>query len=464
MNPPSESSLESFRATVRGTVILPSDHNYDETRAIWNAMIDRKPAMMVQCTGIADIQATLAFARTENLPISIRGAGHNIAGNSLADGAVMIDLSTLRSVSVDPVAQRVFAGPGATLGDIDHETKEFGLAVPTGINSTTGISGLALGGGIGWLTRRFGMTVDNLISAQLVTAEGDVVIASATENPDLFWALRGGGGNFGIVTRWEFAAHPVSNVFAGLVVFPAAERASAIQHYKELVSTLPTTTSLWVVMRKAPPLPFLPAEVHGQDVIIMALCHTGEPADGEACLEKIKSFGNPHGVHAGVMPFASWQQAFDPLLTPGARNYWKSHDFTDLPQEMTDTLIDFASKVPHPESELFIAHLAGHANTISPDATAYGHRHTQFLVNVHGRWQDPVDDEPCRQWARDLFDATKPYAAEGVYINFMTGDEAARVEEGFGSNYERLAAIKSKFDPNNIFNLNQNIKPITTRA
>ncbi|MDB4474801.1 FAD-binding oxidoreductase, partial [Opitutaceae bacterium] len=224
MNPPSASSLETFRATVRGTVILPSDQNYDEERSIWNAMIDRRPAMIVQCSGTADVRAALAFARAEDLPISIRGAGHNIAGNALADGAVMIDLSSLRSVSVDPVAQRVFAGPGATLGDIDHETKEYGLAVPTGINSTTGISGLVLGGGIGWLTRRYGMTVDNLISAEVVTADGDIVTASSSENPDLFWALRGGGGNFGIVTRWKFAAHPVSNVFAGLVVFPAAER------------------------------------------------------------------------------------------------------------------------------------------------------------------------------------------------------------------------------------------------
>jgi FAD/FMN-containing dehydrogenase len=459
MNKLNSTSLDSFKSSIRGKIILPDSSNFDEVRAIWNAMIDRRPAIIVQCTGTADVKACLAFAKAENLAISIRGAGHNIAGNALRNDALLIDLSLLRSVTVDPAGMRVFAGPGATLGDIDHETKEFGLATPTGINSTTGISGLTLGGGIGWLTRRYGMTVDNVISAEIVTADGEVLTASETENTDLFWALRGGGGNFGIVTRWELRLHAVSNVFAGLVVFPEEERAAVLKHYKEYVPTLPLTTTVWCVMRMAPPLPFLPEEVHGKNVIILALCHTGEPEDGEDCLEKLKSFGNPHGVHAGEMPFASWQQAFDPLLTPGARNYWKSHNFTELAGEMTDLLVEYTTHMPHPETEVFIAHLEGHANTIAPDATAYSHRHTKFLANMHGRWQDAGDDEFCRQWARDLFEATKPYAAEGVYINFMSGDEAERVKDGYGPNMERLARIKSKFDPRNVFDRNQNIQP-----
>ncbi|MEZ5326198.1 MAG: FAD-binding oxidoreductase [Verrucomicrobiales bacterium] len=455
----SSTSLDSFKSSIRGEIVLPDSSNFDEVRAIWNAMIDRRPAIIVQCTGTADVKACLAFAKAEKLAISIRGAGHNIAGNALRNDALLIDLSLLRSVTVDPAGKRVFAGPGATLGDIDHETKEFGLATPTGINSTTGISGLTLGGGIGWLTRQYGMTVDNVLSAEIVTADGEVLIASEAENTDLFWALCGGGGNFGIVTRWELRLHPVNNVFAGLVVFPEEERTAVLKQYKQYVPSLPVTTSVWSVMRMAPPLPFLPQDVHGKNVIILAFCHTGDPADGEACLEKLKSFGNPHGVHAGVMPFAAWQQAFDPLLTPGARNYWKSHNFTELAGEMTDLLVEYTTNMPHPETEVFIAHLEGHANTIAPDATAYSHRHTRFLVNMHGRWRDADDDDVCRQWTCGLFEATKPYAADGVYINFMSEDETERVKEGFGPNMERLARIKTQYDPRNVFDRNQNIKP-----
>ena len=455
----SSSSLDTFKSTIRGSISLPDSANFDDVRSIWNAMIDRRPALIVQCTGVADVKACLAFAQAENLQLCIRGAGHNIAGNAVRDNALMIDLSLLRSVTVDPVARRVFAGPGATLADIDHETKEYGLAAPTGINSTTGISGLILGGGLGWLTRRYGMTVDNVISAEVVTANGEVVIASENQNPDLFWALRGGGGNFGIVTRWELALHPVANVFAGLVVFPAEQRTTALQCYKALTPTLPVETSVWVVMRKAPPLPFLPEAIHSTDVLVLAFCHTGKTAAGEACLEALKAFGTPAGVHAGVMPFAAWQQAFDPLLTPGARNYWKSHNFTELSDELTDTLLEHTLRVPHPETEVFIAHLEGHANTIAPDATAYSHRHIKYLVNMHGRWRDAGDDATCRQWTRDLFEATKPFATEGVYINFMSADEVDRVKEGFGPNYDRLSRIKAHYDPSNRFDLNQNIRP-----
>lgn len=453
-------NIDSLKASVRGDILLPDSENYDEIRAIWNGMIDRRPSLIVRCTGLADVKACLAFAKEAELAVSVRGAGHNIAGTAIADDRLLIDLSALRSVSVNPDTQTVTAGPGATLGDIDHETKEFGLAVPMGINSTTGISGLALGGGIGWLTRKHGMTSDNLLSVQIVTASGEILEASETENADLFWALRGGGGNFGIVTRWTFRAYAVSMVTAGLVVFPAEERKSVLQKYREYAVTLPTSTPVWVVLRQAPPLPFLPEEVHGSDVLVLALCHNGDAAEGMAVVDTIKSFGNPVGVHAGEMPFAGWQQAFDPLLTPGARNYWKSHNFTELSDAFLDTMIEYASALPSPECEIFFGYIEGCCNSMSPDATAYSHRHTKWVVNMHGRWQDAGDDEFCIQWARDLFVATKPYAAPGVYINFLTGEETDRIKDGFGPNYDRLVEIKSKYDPDNIFNLNQNIKPV----
>jgi FAD/FMN-containing dehydrogenase len=451
--------FDSLKASVRGEIVLPDSSNFDEIRAIWNAMIDRRPSLIVRCTGTADVKACLAFAKEAEMEISVRGAGHNIAGTAIADNRLLVDLSNLRAVSVNPAERTVTAGPGATLGDIDHETKEFGLAVPMGINSTTGVSGLALGGGIGWMTREHGMTSDNLIAVQIVTASGEVLEASESENADLFWALRGGGGNFGIVTRWTFRAHPMNMVTAGLVVFPAEERKSVLQRYREYVVTLPTTSPVWVVLRQAPPLPFLPEAVHGKDVLVLALCHNGDAASGQEIADTLKSFGNPVGVHAGEMPFAGWQQAFDPLLTPGARNYWKSHNFTELSDAFLDTMIEYASALPSPECEIFFGYIEGCCNAMEPSATAYSHRHTKWVVNMHGRWQDAGDDEFCIQWARDLFAASKPYAAPGVYINFMTGEETDRIKEGFGPNYDRLVGIKSKYDLENIFNLNQNIKP-----
>jgi len=455
----SKPNIDTLKASVRGEILLPEAANYDEVREIWNAMIDRRPSLIVRCTGTADVKACLAFAKESGMEISMRGAGHNIAGTAVADGRMLIDLSNLRSVSVDPDKRTVTAGPGATLGDIDHETKEFGLAVPLGINSTTGVSGLVLGGGIGWLTRKHGMTSDSLLSAQVVMADGQVLEASESENTDLFWALRGGGGNFGIVTRWTFRAHPVSKVTAGLVVFPADERKSVLQKYREYAVTLPNETPVWVVLRQAPPLPFLPEDVHGKDVLVLALCHNGDSAEGMEVVDTLKSFGNPVGIHAGEMPFAGWQQAFDPLLTPGARNYWKSHNCTELSDAFLDTMIEYASNLPSPECEVFFGYIEGFCNAIDPTATAYSHRHTKWVVNMHGRWQEASDDEFCIQWARDLFAATQQFAAPGVYINFLTGDETDRVKDGFGVNYDRLVEVKSKYDPDNIFNLNQNIKP-----
>jgi FAD/FMN-containing dehydrogenase len=453
-------AIDSLEASLRGQLLREGDEGYDQARSIWNAMIDRKPALIARCSGVADVKTSVDFARTHGLLTAIHGAGHNIAGNAVCEGGLMIDVSELREVRIDPKARRAHVGPGATLGDFDHEAQSFGLATPTGINSTTGVAGLTLGGGFGWLSRKYGMTVDSLTAADVVTADGKFMRASADENEDLFWAVRGGGGNFGVVTRFEFQLYPVGpEVYAGLVVYPQSEAASILRKYREYVSKLGDDTSVWVVLRKAPPLPFLPEEAHGSDVLVFPMLHAGDPEEGKKALEPVRNFGTPLGEHLGVMPYAGWQMAFDALLTPGARNYWKSHNFSELKDEAIDLALSYAAKVPSPQCEIFFAHLGAATTRPASDATAYSHRDAEFVMNVHGRWDSSADDKKCIGWARDFFRETSPFATGGVYINFMTEDETDRVSSGFGSSYNRLVQIKKKYDPNNLFRMNQNISP-----
>ncbi|MFV1979654.1 MAG: FAD-binding oxidoreductase [Rhodothermia bacterium] len=456
----SNQDVQNLSNRVSGRVILPSAPDYDEVRSIWNAMIDRRPAVIVECAGADDVVHALSFARDRGLEISVRGVGHNIAGNSLCDDGLMIDLSAMKDVRVDTDARRAFVDPGATLGDLDKATQAHGLATPVGINSTTGISGLTLGGGFGWLTRKHGLTIDNLVSAEVVTVEGEKLRASAGENEDLFWAIRGGGGNFGIVTEWEFELHPVGpEITAGLIVYPLSEAGQVLAQYREFAKTAPPELNAWVVLRQAPPLPFLPEDVHGKEVIVLAVFYAGDAADGERLLAPLKSYGNPYGVHVGPVPYAAWQQAFDPLLEPGSRNYWKSHNFTELSDGALDVMVEYAGKLPSSQCEIFIALIEGVANGVAPDATAYRHRDAKFVLNVHGRWEDAAEDESVIAWARDFFDASRPFASEGGYVNFMTEEEGGRVESAYGANYDRLVEIKRKFDPENVLHRNQNIKP-----
>jgi len=451
-------AIAKLKNDVKGQVVVPGDSNFDEVRTIWNAMIDRRPAVIVQCAEAADSSRALQFARDNGLEVAIRGAGHNIAGNGVCDGGMLIDHSNMKNVRVDKGKKRAYAEPGATLGDFDAAVQAHGLATPVGINSTTGIAGLTLGGGFGWMTRKYGMTVDNLVSANVTLANGDDVVASEGENPDLFWAIRGGGGNFGIVTQFEFDVHPLGpEILAGLIVFPMAEAKQVLQKYREFVANAPEELSVWVVMRQAPPLPFLPDDVHGKEVVVLALFYGGDVAEGEKLVAPLHTFGTPYGAHVGAMPYADWQQGFDALLTPGARNYWKSHNFTELSDGAMDSMIEYAGKLPSTQCELFIAHIGGAPNRVAPDAMAYGHRDANFVLNVHGRWDAPSDDDTCIKWARDFFAASKPFASGGAYINFMTGDETDRVTAAFGSNHAKLVDIKKKYDPDNVFHLNQNI-------
>jgi FAD/FMN-containing dehydrogenase len=453
-------AIESLAAGLRGELLTPTSLGYDDARSIWNAMIDRRPGMIVECAGPADVKTAVGFAREHGLLISVRGAGHNIAGNAVSDGGIMISLANMKSVRVDTTAKRAWVEPGVTLGDLDRETQAHGLAVPVGINSTTGIAGLTLGGGFGWLSRKYGLTIDSLISADVVTASGEMVRASELENADLFWGIRGGGGNFGIVTAFEFTLRPVGpEVLAGLIVHPFRDAKEILKYYREFAAETPDELTVWVVMRKAPPLPFLPEDVHGTDVLVLAAMYTGDMAEGEKALAPLRKFGNPIADVISPHQFTDFQSAFDPLLTPGARNYWKSHDFLELSDDLLDVLAAYAGKLPDAQCEVFIAQMGGATNRVPADATAYRHRDAQFIMNVHGRWDDPKSDEKCIAWCRELFDAATPYATGGVYVNFMTEEEAQRVEAAYGASYEKLVALKNKYDPTNMFRLNQNIRP-----
>jgi len=452
--------LDGFRGALRGSLCLTGDPGYDEARTIWNAMIDKRPGLVVRCAGTADVIAAVKLARDNDLLVAVRGGGHNIAGNAVCDGGLMIDLSPMQSVRVDPVPRRVRVEPGATLGDLDKEAQAFGLAVPTGINSTTGVAGLTLGGGFGWITRKFGMTIDNLVSADVVTAEGQLVRASDTENPELFWALRGGGGNFGVVTSFEFQLHPVGpEVLSGLIVHPLDAAPELLKEFRRIAAAAPDELTCWVVMRKAPPLPFLPEEWHGREVLVFALCYCGDMAEGEKAVAELRALGQPIADVVSPHPFTGWQAAFDPLLTPGARNYWKSHDFADLPDGAIETLVSAIQNLPTPECEVFIAHVGGAMSRVKSADTAYPQRASHFIMNVHTRWAEANQDSACIKWARDLFDDMAQYATGSVYVNFMPDDEAGRVEQAYGANYARLGQVKARYDPGNLFRLNQNIKP-----
>jgi FAD/FMN-containing dehydrogenase len=455
-----QEAIDGLRGAIRGDVLDRGSAGYDAARTIWNAMIDRRPALIVSAKGAADVVRTIEFARDHQLLLAVRGGGHNIAGNAVCDGGLMLDLSKMRSIRIDPHKRTAVVEAGCTLGDFDHDAQVYGLATPLGINSTTGVAGLTLGGGFGWLTRKHGLTIDNLLSADVVTADGKFIRASASENPDLFWAIRGGGGNFGVVTAFEFQLHPVGpQVLSGLIVHPFSDAKGVLNHYREFAGKASENVVPWVVIRKAPPLPFLPAAVHGTEVVVLAVFYAGDMAAGERELAPLRSYGKPIADVIGPHPYAGWQQAFDPLLVPGARNYWKSHNFTKLEDGLIDTLISYAGKLPSPHCEVFIGQLGGAAKRPSADSAAYNMRDAEFVMNVHGRWETAAEDEKGIKWARALTADTAKFATGGVYINFVTADESERVRASYGSHYDKLVAVKNKYDPKNLFRMNHNISP-----
>jgi FAD/FMN-containing dehydrogenase len=455
-----DADLARLEQAVVGEVLVAGSPGYDRSRTVWNAMVDRHPAIIVQCWTASDVQAAVRFAAQHGLLVTVKSGGHNIAGNAVADRALTIDCSPMKEVIVDVQTKRARVEPGVTLGELDAESQKFGLATPVGINSTTGIAGLTLGGGFGWLTRKHGLTVDNLLSAEIVTADGQLRQVSQHDEPDLFWAIRGGGGNFGIVTSFDFRMHEVGpEVLAGLIVHPFGDAPALVEAYRSFVATAPEELTCWLVFRKAPPLPFLPAAWHGREVAVVAAVYSGDIDEGERALEPLRRFGKPLADVIGPTMYTSFQQAFDPLLTPGARNYWKSHDLASLTDPAVNTIVEYVSRLPTAQCEIFVGHLGGAAARVAPDAMAFSRRDAQFVLNVHTRWDAPADDQRCIAWAREFFAAMSPHALGSVYVNFMPADEIDRVQAAYGENFARLATIKAKWDPRNLFRMNQNIEP-----
>lgn len=457
--------VQALAERISGGVITAADAAYEEARKIWNAGVDRRPALIARCMNEADVQAALAFARAQRMLVSVRGGGHHIAGNAVGEGALVLDMSGMRGVEVDAERRTARVQPGALLGDFDRAAQAHGLATPLGINSTTGVAGLTLGGGFGWLSRKYGLSVDNLTGATVVTPDGQVRTASAQSEPELFWAVRGGGGNFGVVTAFDFRLHPVGpEVYAGLVVYPFAQAAKVLRAWRDFTTEAPDELSVWTVLRKAPPLPFLPASSHGQDVVVFALMHCGSVEAGERAAAPVLQFGDMLGSHLGPTPYAGFQTAFDPLLAPGSRNYWKSHNFSRIDDAALDRMMEAAASAPGPECEIFVAQLGGAMARVGAAETPFVGRDARYIMNVHGRWADPADDAKVRDWARRTFTQLAPHATGNGYVNFLTEDEGERVAASYGQNYARLQQAKRRFDPDNMLRLNLNIEPAAAPA
>jgi FAD/FMN-containing dehydrogenase len=450
-----ETEVQALAASMKGHLVRPDAPHYDEARRIWNAMIERRPALIAYCSGAADVITAVKFAAKHRMVTSTRGGGHNIAGSALCDDGLVIDLSSMRGVRIDPERRLAWVQGGALLRDVDHETQAFGLAVPLGINSTTGVGGLALGGGFGWLSRAFGHAVDNIVSADIVTAMGTLLRASDAENEDLFWAIRGGSGNFGVVTSFEFKLHPVGPlILSGPVIHSLDQASSVLRAYREVARDMPDEATCWFVLRKAPPLPFLKAEHHGRPVVILVMTYAGSIERGESVLKPLRDIGAPLADGVGLHPYVGWQAAFDPLLAPGARNYWKSNDFTELTDDMIELMVGAIATLPTDECEIFTAQLGGVAGRIADDATAYPHRQTRYTMNIHGRWQQRAEDEKTMAWVRGLYECSAPLSRGSVYVNFVPEAGEKRPVGAFGANEPRLQRIKTKFDPTDMFRSN----------
>lgn len=443
-------SLDDLRAALRGTVLTPADEAYDRTRQIYNAMIDRRPAVIARCAGAADVVAALAFARAEGLPVSVRGGGHNVSGKAVCEAGVMIDLAGMKGCRVDPARRTVRAEPGLTLAEFDRECQAFGLATTTGIVSPTGIAGLTLGGGIGWLNGKHGLACDNLVAADVVTADGRLLTTSDAERPDLFWAIRGGGGNVGIVTSFEYRLHEVGPVLGGGIAFPLARGAHVLRFYEQLAREAPDELSVNAGMGSLP---------DGSAFLGVAVVWCGPLEAGERALKPLRTFDTPLGDMIAPMRYVDVQRAGDDGFPRGRRHYWKAGFLRRLDDPVIDVLLDFAARRPSPYTQIGLQQMHGAAARVAPDATAFPHRRDQWDFLILSQWERAADDQRNIAWTQELYAAMEPYLERAVYVNDLGADEADRVAAAYGDNYGRLAAVKAQYDPDNVFRANQNVRP-----
>ncbi|NTZ42148.1 FAD-binding oxidoreductase [Altererythrobacter sp. SALINAS58] len=455
-------TIQQLAERISGHLVQPKDDQYDEARGIWNGMIDRRPAAIAFCNHTSDVVQALRFARENKLPFSIRCGGHGVSGNSLVDDGLVIDLSCMRSVVVDPQKRRAIVGGGAQLGDFDRETQVHGLAATAGVDPSTGVAGLTLGGGTGFLARKLGLTIDSLVGAKVVLANGSIVRANATEHPDLFWALRGGGGNFGIITEFEFALHPIGpEVMSIQVFYPYKAAREVLRFYRDFMANAPEEVGCYVLLVPVPAVEPFPPEQHGKTAVALAGCYAGDLEEGRRALEPLTSIADPLLAVLEPVHYVDLQSSFKDAAPHGERYYWKSHFIEDITEELLDLVVERTEALPGHLSSCFFEPQGGAVNRIDPKATAYPHRQALYSISMSSGWSDPADDHANIAWTRSFYDAVAPHSTGGVYSNYMDFDEVDRVQSAYGENFDRLRRVKAEYDPNNVFRLNQNIKPAT---
>ena len=452
-------TIDTLRGQVRGDVITADDERYEEARKVRNGMIDRHPAVVVRPVNAGDVMTAVNFAREGGLSLAIRGGGHSVPGFGTTDRGVVIDLSRMRGVRVNPERRTARAEGGATWGDYNAATNAFGLASTGGIVSTTGVGGLTLGGGIGYLARNYGLSCDNLVAADVVTADGKLVIASEKENEDLFWAIRGGGGNFGVVTSFEFRLHPVANIYGGPIFYELKYAKDILEWYRDYIETAPREMGCFPAFQIAPPLPFIPEKRHGDTFLIMVACWAGPTDHGERALKPLHDVAPVVAEGVGAMPYPALNSAFDGLYPPGLQLYWKANFVKRLTDEAIDAHVEHGGRVPAMTSTVHIYPINGACHEVAPDATPFVYRDANFATVIAGMWPDPADNADNIRWVRDYYDATAPHSEAGGYINFMSEDDQDRIETNYKGNYKRLVDVKRTYDPSNLFHVNQNIKP-----
>jgi len=455
----SAKSFDQLKSSFRGELIQPSDVGYESARKVYNAMIDKRPSLIARCVDVADVMAAVAHGRENNLLTAIRGGGHNGGGLGTCDGGLVIDLSRMKGIRVDPAAKAVRVEAGCVWGDVDHATHAFGMATPSGFISTTGVAGLTLGGGIGYLTRQYGLTIDNLLSVDMVLADGSFVTASKDENPDLFWAVSGGGGNFGVVTSFAFKLHPVSTVQFGPTFWPLEEAATVLRAYRDFIKSAPEDVSGFFAFLVVPPAPMFPEHLHLKKVCGIVWCCTGSAERVEQALKPMRSVGKPLLDAVGPAPFPVVQSLFDGLYVPGLQWYWRADNFPDLSEEAIARHVEHGSKIPTMFSTMHLYPVNGAAQRIGKNETAYSFREALFAEVIVGVDPDPAKADTIKTWCKEYWEALHPYSAGGAYMNFMMDEGQERVQASYRDNYQRLAGIKRKYDPNNFFRVNQNIRP-----
>lgn len=453
-----ETAIEALKQSVRGEMLQPGDEGYETARKVYNGMIDKHPALIVRCADVTDVMSAVNFGRERKLDISIRGGGHNVVGFASNDGGLVIDLSHMKGVWLDLEKGTVHAQGGVTWGDLDHATHPFGMAVPGGIISTTGIAGLTLGGGVGNLTRTYGLTCDSLVSAEVVTADGRLLTVSADEHPDLFWALCGGGGNFGVVTSFEYRLRRAGTILGGFVAYPLDRARDAMQFYRTYLEKAPNEVNAYFAFHMLPPAPFIPENLHLQRVCMIIACCVAPQEQAEKMLQPIRQYGPPLLDMISPMPLPALNSIFDALLPPGLFHYWKAHFVNELSDAAIDTYVTHGSRIPNFQSAMHLYPVNGAAHDVAEDATAFSHRKANWVANIAS--MGPEDGLNTRiQWTRDYWDALRPYSDAGTYINFLGEEGEDRLKASYGSGYDRLRAVKRTYDPNNLFHVNQNIKP-----